>query len=440
MKIALSLIALIISPAIYGQNWTAIKNSISPVIELPTEYDSVYVQPLATVGWEDGVHISNDGLHLYCTYVPIDFLSFVLNESLPNDFSNDYLRGAPTFGMDLTSNPIGAPEWLHADILYAHRNSVNDPFTTWTLSNMARPFYSEGAPTPTFIDNSNSVEYMLFTSNDNTSNDTDIWFIHNTNANPTGVGAPAPSPINTQSTEDNPHLVRIDHNRLVLFFDSDNLPNGKGDIDIWFTESTDNGVTWSVPSNVSSINTASKEHQPFLHYDLDFNNWFLYYAAMHTDGKLAVFRVQQNTTNDWNSWGSPELVISAGNAAGIGEPTLTTNGDISFVVVYEDPSMNSTYDHFDSDPWFLRKANTITSLSTKEVTTPTSISPNPAHDVIRVNTEEAIETIMIHDSMGKLRLVTTEKTMDIKDLCDGLYFLSIQLKNGKIFTEKLIKK
>lgn len=173
----------------YGQNWFDIKQSVSPIIEITSEFDSIYPQPLATVGWEDGLHISKDGLKLYCTYVPIDFLSFVLNGDLPNDFRKDYLRGAPDFGMDLITNPIGASEWLHSDILYASRNSLLEPFTNWTLSNMARAFYSEGAPAPLFSSDT-QIEIMTFTSNDNSTNNTDIWNINNTEANPTGEGLP----------------------------------------------------------------------------------------------------------------------------------------------------------------------------------------------------------------------------------------------------------
>ena len=65
----------------FSQDWNSIKEGAQPAIALTSEFDSVYRQPLAVMGWEDGLHISPDGLHLYCTYVPIDFLSFAINES-----------------------------------------------------------------------------------------------------------------------------------------------------------------------------------------------------------------------------------------------------------------------------------------------------------------------------------------------------------------------
>lgn len=214
-------VIVFLSSVSFGQNWNAIKETTRPVVEIPAEFDTLYRQPLSGLGWEDGLHISEDGLNLYCTYVPIDFLSFVLNEDLPNNFSSRYLRGALTFGMDLMSNPLGESEWLHSDILYSHGNSPAESFEVWQLSTMSRKFYSEGAPSPTFSTSTNTIELMLFASNDNATNNSDIWIIENTTSNPAGTGSPMSAPVNTTYNEDNPHLTRISGDTLVLFFDSD---------------------------------------------------------------------------------------------------------------------------------------------------------------------------------------------------------------------------
>lgn len=407
----------------FSQDWNSIKEEAQPAIALTSEFDSVYCQPLAVMGWEDGLHISPDGLHLYCTYVPIDFLSFAINGSLPNDFS-DYLRGAPDFGMDLTA---GASEWLQADILYASRNSIDEPFTTWTLSNMARAFYTEGAPSPLFK-STTEVELMAFTSIDNPTNNQDIWVISNTTANPSGIGSALPAPVNTLAQEDNPNIYRIDADSLVLFYDSEEL-SGEGSHDIWYTTSGDNGAIWATPSNLSSINTASKEHQPFLHKDLSTGKTYLYYSAYHSDNKLAIFRAEQNLTTTWNSWHSPELVISAGNTAGIGEPTLTAEGDLSFVVIYEDPIASSIYDHYDADPWYLRKKKVVTGLKSEESTDKLlTIFPNPAHQQITIKHHlEAPKRLIIYDVMGTVILDVYDQpdSVAIEGLAQGRYLVKL---------------
>ncbi len=55
--------------------WDSIKSNTSPVVEVPfqSEYAKPFKQPLADYGWEDGLHISPDGLNLYALYSPMDF-------------------------------------------------------------------------------------------------------------------------------------------------------------------------------------------------------------------------------------------------------------------------------------------------------------------------------------------------------------------------------
>jgi hypothetical protein len=322
--------------------WDKIKKYATPQVALD-DYGTPYKQRLATMGWEDGVEISKDGLHLYCTYAPGDLLSWTIDSADPSKFT-PYLRG-PNFGMDLVTNPAGAGSWIQSDILIASRANTTDAFTSWILSDMARSSFSEGAPNP--FSNSGFV----FTSNDkDPTYDTDIWQIDGF-PNPSGTGQPLANFPNTTQTEDNPHLERLSDQSLVLFFDSDNYTGNLGSNDIWYSVSDDNGGSWSTPVNVSSINTTGKEHQPYLYKDAA-GNWFLFFSADHSDGKLAIFCTIQQITNNWDSWGPRQLVVSAGNTAGLGEPSLTQKGDLSFVVVYENKD-GSQYDRYDSDPWFL---------------------------------------------------------------------------------------
>ena len=435
MKPTLLFFILVMSGHLPAQDWMTIKDTSFPHLHLLDEFETPYQQPTSTLGWEDGVHISPNGLYLYCTYVPIDVLSFSLNSDLPNDFTADYSRGAPLYGMDMVTNPIGAPEWLHSDILVATRTSTEVPFTTWELSNMARNFYSEGAPMPLF-ENDTLVEMMTFTSNDNFSNNSDIWLIENTGYNPSGIGDSINAPLNSHYKEDNPNLTRISDTELILFFDSDDIPGGEGDIDIWFAYSNDNGLNWSIPENVADINTATQEHQPFIYYNAGEDAWYLYYSAKHTDGKLAIFRSKQALVGNWNAWEVPELVISAGTTAGIGEPTLTRYGDLSFVVVYHDSEENSIYNRFDADAWYLPR-KTFTAL---EQSAPTEFSfyPNPIID--RVHFNEMMEEIKVFSTNGMLLLQAFNQTnLNLRFLSSGIYYG--QLKKGDhIETVKLIKR
>jgi len=337
-------------------SWKRVKSNAAVELFLTSEYNTPARLGISTSGWEDGINISRNGLHLYATYIPADFLSFVLSGDTV-DRIQYYDRG-PHYDMDLVTNPIDITyPWYHSDIIYASRASTSTGFSPWQTSGIKRAFYSEGAVSAVFSGD-DTIDILVFTSNEESAAQNNFKVIKNTTPDPSGTGdfitatGAADTYINTNYIEDNPHIERIDALNLVLFFDSEDR-NGTGNShDIWYSVSSDNGNSWSPPLNVSQINTTSKEHQPHLYKDGA--DWWLYYSAYHSDGKLAIFRAKQGTPGNWNSWGTPEIVIGAGNTSGVGEPTLTSSGDLFFVVIYENPE-GDEYDRFDADPWSASK-------------------------------------------------------------------------------------
>ncbi|RMF63431.1 MAG: hypothetical protein D6743_10745, partial [Calditrichaeota bacterium] len=259
-------------------DWDAIKADARPFVALPDEYETPYKLPIAVGGWEDGLYITRDGLNLYCIYLPVDVFSFLyVGDGDITNFS-PYRRG-PTFGMDLTTNPAGASEWLHGDILYTHRNSVLEPFPEWQLSNLARPVWSEGAVQIVMKDDS-TADIFAYTSNHDSppdKEDVDILFFRNSSLNPSGVGEFLPAPVRSDEQEDNPHIERLDASNLVLFFDSPR-PGGKGGLDIYLSTSDDDGATWSEPQPVTSVNTALDDQMPHLFRD-EMGEWWLYFMS-----------------------------------------------------------------------------------------------------------------------------------------------------------------
>jgi hypothetical protein len=166
----------------------------------------------------------------------------------------------------------------------------------------------------------------------------------------------------------------------------------------------------------------------------------LYYSSYHTDGKLAIFRRKQNVTNHWNDWSSPELVISAGNSAGIGEPTLTRNGDISFVVVYKDPLQSSIYNQFDSDPWYLRRKDVSTNiLSVKQETNQLSIYPNPSSATISIDVSAETVQVQVFSITGQMAYSGNDRTIDNHDFPNGVYTLTVLTKSGFTIKKQFIK-
>lgn len=444
-KKLLALISLTISfiESNFAQpNWPLIKSATAPSVSIPTEFKTPYKQALSVGGWEDGVFITRDGLNLYCLYTPVDLFSwqFVGGGDLAN-FS-PYKRG-PLFGMDLVTNPVSASEWLQSDILISQRANIVNNFPTWTLSNLANPVWSEGAPQI----NSNTATltdlYVYASNNVPPLYKTDIILLKGVSLNPSVQGTALPAPINDPNTrEDNPHIERLDASNLVLFFDSDDRTGGVGQLDIWYSTSADNGATWTTPVQVSTANTTKGEQQP--HLFNDGSAWYLYYTGTNTlTNKAEIYRAKQGTTGNWNSWTNKESVIGAGNSFGVGEATLTQYGDISFVVIYADTVNGTSTDKYDADPWFLPKKGSPLSINnTQNIASLIQIYPNPAQETLHVDLPDNSpkDIIQFYNSVGKIVKefeTTASSDINISDLPQGLYFL--KMKTNAQWSKKLIK-
>lgn len=312
---------------------------------------------MADLAWEDGVYITRDGLTLYAFYEPADVLKAVLDGATPDLFYK-YQRGT-LIGQDF-SNPLMQPTpWLHADIAYSQRATTADSFTSWTLSNLKTQYYNRGAAQG-ILNGSDPTVFDFFVFTDDSGSGNKIRLLTSVVRNPSGPGVNLPSNVDEPAyNQDNPHLERydpLDPNKLVLFFESNNKPGGAGGHDIWYSISADSGSTWTNPQNVTSINTVADELQPHLYFEATSTSWWLYFSGINpADGKLAIFRAKQGTPNDWNSWQSKQLVVSAGTSAGVGEPTLTSLGDLSFVVITNNTTTGTPFDQNDADPWFMKR-------------------------------------------------------------------------------------
>jgi len=338
-------------------SWTSAKAAQAPSNSLPAEYKSPAAQPLANLAWEDGIYISRDGLNLYATYIPMDLLKAVLDAQTPDKF---YLyRRGPTLAGQVFPTTIAPPNpWLHSDIAIAQRASTGVPFSGWCLSNMRiATGYDFGAAQGELNSGGSGYDVFVYTRDDAGSGGPKIGALFGVGVNPSPTAFVLPVPLNTSGFEwDNPHVENVG-GTLVLFFDSRNLQGVANGKNVFYATSADNGATWTTPAQATTVNDITvtglggPAQQPHLYNDG--SAWWLYFTAANpADSKLAIYRAQQGTPGNWNSWGAPQLVVSAGTTAGVGEPSLTSKGDLSFVVVTQNPS-GTAVDTYDADPWFM---------------------------------------------------------------------------------------
>jgi hypothetical protein len=455
MKLRLLSIGILFSVfASFAQSpdWPAIKAQAKPFVHDTVNYGTPYIQDHHNLGWEDGMFMSRDGLHMYAFYFPADlilFFNYLSNNPICPPI-HPYVRG-PLLGIDTLTNPWGCASLLHSDIIYATRSDTSLPFQNWQASNLANPTEFEGGP-QSVANADGSLEFFVYTQSD--SSQTDIYWYRDTSNNPHWPGTLMPSPVNSRKTyEDNPHLERINDSTLVLLLDDHADP--AYDANIYYSVSYDDGFSWSPKSYVTTVNTTHEDIQPHLWSDgLDY---YLYFVAPDTNdvsNRLSIYRMRQSIAGDWDSWTDREMVISAGTisdtsgfAAAVGEPSLTEWGDISFVLAIQALGTTDTTDQFELDPWYLpRKTPIVKSVEKrKEKNFSVNVYPNPSSGEINITSSTPINQIIIHTSIGELVYCenlngqTSSLLSAPSSLIDGLYFISIQKEKG-IETRKLILK
>lgn len=116
------------------------------------------------------------------------------------------------------------------------------------------------------------------------------------------------------------------------------------------------------------------------------------------------------------------VVIRIGNSSGTSLFALSTFDDELWSMINDLSCTNSTTN-------FAKAEKNIT------------IYPNPATDIVTIETTEIIENIQIYSTLGQLvfNSEAIDNQLDISHLKSGIYYLRIKLFDESIFTQKLIK-
>jgi len=420
--------------------WSSIKaNATFNVVD--TSYHTPQIQPLNVGGWEDGLFISRDGLTLYCYYLPFDVFSLLGDFALnPICFNSQPYYRPPLFDVDTVTNPFGCPNYFQGDILISTRPNTTVDFSAWQSSNLKRSISNEGAPQG-IQKNTDTLDLFVFSQNRNNIEDMDIQLLRNTPNNP--EYSSSTTIISSLNQEDNPHIERLDDSNLVLLFDRDG--------EIFYSLSSDNGYTWQTEILITNVINDQSPYDVQPHLWNDGSNWWVYFCANNPSGKRSIYRSKQLIENDWNSWSTRELVIEPiginggyGEIFGIGEPSLTTTGDLSFVVIYGNNTFPDTTDVFDSDPWIMKKKDIILSSGNSQEMelSELNIYPNPANNTLTITTKSQLpEVFLIYGISGQIMneiLIHNSSVIDIQHLPSGIYYVQSQTDKSK--SKSFIKK
>ena len=438
----LTVLCLFFSMVVSAQSdWTAIKSHAT--FHVPdTSYNAPGIQPLNVPGWEDGLYMTRDGRHLYSTYLPLDAFSWIIDLQMnPVCFNFHPYYRPPLLGIDTITNVFGCSNYMQSDIIISSRTDTSQPFPAWSSSNLQTPFSFDGGADGVLL-NADTFDVFVYTKDGTGTQHEDIMFMKNVPVNP-GTSSAVPI-LSTTAQEDNPDIERLNDSTLLLFFDRDRY--------IHYSLSYDNGNNWQTPLQITHVLNDQAPYDVQPHLWNDGSNWWVYFCANNSNSIRCIYRSRQLIPNDWDSWGEKELVIepdiiigSYGTIFGIGEPTITQWGDISFVVVYGNNTLPDTTDVFDCDPWILtKKRYPLTGINASSINeSQLQVFPNPASDfiTIRIPNRQKTELIRITDLFGvllkEITISVNTEQVNIEALPGGIYFIGTN--NSLRSIRKLIK-
>jgi hypothetical protein len=447
----------------YAQpDWATARNSVN--FSYPAQdYNAPYLQACTNDGWEDGLYITRDGLHLYSFYLPADFFAYLaLADSVldcwdtinPIDSSMCCPDFAPYIhadlvGMNTTLTNHACTSWLHADIVHASRATTADPFGAWQPMPLSSGFWSDGGFVG--VQENGMFDIAMYTLN---TGENDIYSIRNTTYDPPGPGTIL-NFCDPDTVEDNPHMEKIDDSTYVLVFD-DHASDSLGQIN--YTFSYDSGATWIQPQILSTVSETGVEIQPHLWQNQTDGRWWIYYVSdsvVQGEKIGLIFRKPLNgtmTLGGFDNFGPREAVIFPTSThpdfyfLGCSEPSLTTNGDLSFCAIYVATTDNTWSNETQIDPWFLPRNGSVMGVVDEGSKNPLQLNvfPNPNNgqfSVTLTNGKERKSQVTIIDMFSRLVYASTEKGSNLQinteDLSKGVYFVKVQ--NGEqVVSQKII--
>ena len=222
-------------------------------------------------------------------------------------------------------------------------------------------------------------------------------------------------PLNSDFTMKNPNVVMGDFNALVSEYSDTSQP-------IYFVEC---GYSSSDSCNSNELQQAQFYKNVFEAWDSNYNSIKL----------ITIFKLV-----DWSQAQANQLGIDYG---------LT---DIKFIEYLRTLGVRTWDGNGRSKPAYfqimceLRDRNWCVpafcqpvSINENKEDKDILIYPNPVHNQLTISSPTAINSARVYNSQGKLVLVTQQNQVDLSNMKNGLYFISVKLENDSYINKKVIK-
>lgn len=219
-----------------------------------------------------------------------------------------------------------------------------------------------------------------------------------------------------------------------------NLPIGKTDrtISFWYYHTTFNPITSYASFNYG----ASSQYNMFGFY---LNSTSVFFQGFSYDQSF------YNGTTNSSIWYHAVVVFESENAkiyingvlkGTIARPlintTLTSFKIGAFAGAVDDLKI---YDRAlkQADITSLYNNNTLSTSDFNEYNLKVSMYPNPVQDILKIDTENAIQSVEIYNIQGQKVLESNENKINISNLKPAVYLVRMEDENGGVATKRIIK-
>ncbi|MDR2234548.1 MAG: T9SS type A sorting domain-containing protein [Chryseobacterium sp.] len=194
----------------------------------------------------------------------------------------------------------------------------------------------------------------------------------------------------------------------------------------------------------NNLQATTDENLPSCNADAAENIWFK--ATVPASGNI---KIETRVVN--SSWfNNASLTVYSGICGSLTEIECSEDGFPSVSLTGQTPGATLYISVWKHDPDVLSgelqiSAYDTTVLSTHETTDQKkkiTLHPNPFHDQITISDIAKVKTVVVSDSSGRL-IKTIENpaaTIYLNDLKAGMYFITLEIKDGTAETIKTIKK
>ncbi|MEO8235116.1 MAG: LamG-like jellyroll fold domain-containing protein [Flavobacterium sp.] len=196
------------------------------------------------------------------------------------------------------------------------------------------------------------------------------------------------------------------------------MASGESAYGISFNASTVYNFAWNTNISASNSSLLNQWHHIVTTYDASQN------AKMYIDGALVS---NQNRPN-WNTASNSYFYL--GDRFG---------SDNNSFVGYLDDLKIYNYALSQADITSLYTNNTLSSQDFNQNNLKVSLYPNPANDVLNIETDLELKSIEIYNIQGQKVLSSTQKQINVSDLAAGIYMVKIQDAKNAIATKKFMK-